>query len=268
MNNLKFTLIATLLVFVSCSSVDYHPYDGYITGETNLNEKNCKRIEEACRDKDTIRFAFIGDTQLHYNEANRFVKAVNKRNDIDFVIHGGDVAEAGMTDEFIWYRDLMKKLKFPYVTILGNHDCIATGKDVYRKMYGEYDFSFIAGNIKFVCLNTNAIEFNYSTSVPNIEFIENEQKNTSPEHQKTVVAMHIPPYNVDFNNNMAPWFQHMIKQFTELQFCLNAHEHIFRVKDIFEDGVIYYGCPSIEAEDFYLVFTITANGYDYEKIDF
>jgi hypothetical protein len=48
-----------------------------------------------------------------------------------------------------------------------------TGEEVYTKVFGEDNFSFIAGNVKFVCLNTNAIEYDYSHPVPDFDFIEN-----------------------------------------------------------------------------------------------
>ena len=48
----------------------------------------------------------------------------------------------------------------PYVGLIGNHDCLGTGEETFRIVFGDPNFSFIAGRIKFVCLNTNAfIEF-------------------------------------------------------------------------------------------------------------
>ena len=136
--------------------IEYHPYDGRISGKTDINKKNIARIEETCRNKETIRFAMIGDTQRWYDETEAFVNALNKRNDIDFVIHGGDISDFGLTKEFLWQRDILNKLKVPYVVLLGNHDCLANGIEVFRKVFGEENFSFIAGKTKFVCLNTNA----------------------------------------------------------------------------------------------------------------
>ena len=154
--------------------IEYHPYDGRISGKTDINKKNIARIEEACRNKETIRFALIGDTQRWYDETEDFVNALNKRNDIDFVIHGGDVSDFGLTKEFLWQRDILNKLKVPYVVLLGNHDCLANGIEVFRKVFGDENFSFIAGRTKFVCLNTNALEFDYSLPVPDFQFIEQE----------------------------------------------------------------------------------------------
>ena len=259
-----------LLPFIllqSCDLFEAHPFDGKITGETDINNKNIKLIEAGCAYKTTIRFVMTGDTQGWYSETEDFVKTINVRDDIDFVIHGGDLTDFGLTKEFIWQRDIFKKLKTPYVALIGNHDCLGTGKHVYKKIFGEENFSFLAGNIKFVCLNTNALEYDYSHPIPDFYFIERERITSTPNHEKTVVAMHVPPYSVEFNNNVAIGFQERIKLFPDLQFCLHAHIHYINVADIFDDGVIYYSSANIAKRN-YLLFTITPESYTYEVIYF
>ena len=140
-----------------CGMIDYHPYDVRISGETEVNAHNIERIEANCQGKTTIRFVTMGDSQRWYDETEDFVKEINKRNDIDFVIHGGDMSDFGLTKEFLWQRDIMNGLNVPYVTLIGNHDCLGTGAETYKAVFGPTNFSFIAGNVKFVCLNTNAL---------------------------------------------------------------------------------------------------------------
>ena len=260
--------ILPFILLQSCDSLfEYHPYDGKVTGETNINSKNIKRIEDICANKTTIRFIMMGDTQRWYDETEEFVTAVNKRNDIDFVIHGGDISDFGMSNEFMWQRDILNKLIVPYVVLLGNHDCLGTGESVFRKVFGNENFSFMAGNVKFLCLNSIALEYDYSYPVPDFGFLENELNSDTPNHGKTVMAMHAPPYSEQFNNNVAKMFQQSIKLFPGLQFCLYAHVHYIYATDIFEDGVMYYSSASIEQRN-YLLFTITPDDYSYEIINF
>lgn len=247
--------------------IEYHPYDGRVSGETKINDKNIKRIESSCEGKTTIRFIMTGDTQRWYNETEDFVKNVNQRNDIDFVIHGGDVSDFGLTKEFLWQRDILNKLNVPYVVLLGNHDCLANGIDVFYEVFGKVNFSFLAGNTKFICLNTNALEFDYSHPVPDFNFIEGQLLDQRDEYEKTIFAMHVRPFSEQFNNNIANVFQRYIKEFRRLQFCLNAHDHRLAIDDLFNDGVIYYGSPNI-AKRQYLIFTINPDGYNYEVLDF
>ena len=146
------------LLVAGCDLIDYHPYDVDIKGERDINAKNIQKIEAKCLGKSTIRFIAMGDSQRWYDETVDFVNAVNKRDDIDFVVHGGDFSDFGLTDEFLWQRDIMNKLKVPYVGLIGNHDCLGTGEDAFRQIFGDTNFSFIAGGVKFVCLNTNAMD--------------------------------------------------------------------------------------------------------------
>ena len=94
----------------SCDMIDYHPYDVRINGETDVNAHNIAEIEQKCKDKTTIKFVTMGDSQRWYDETLDFVGEINKRDDIDFVIHGGDMSDFGVTDEFLWQRDIMNKL--------------------------------------------------------------------------------------------------------------------------------------------------------------
>ena len=163
--------IAALLL-TGCDTVfDVHPYDVRVKGETNLNAKNIQKIEQTVKSKDTIRFAVISDSHQWYDDLQKAVNDINSRQDsIDFVIHCGDISDFGATREMKWTREKMQKLKMPSVVLLGNHDCLGTGNQTYEAIYGNPDFSFIAGKVKFVCLNTNAIEYDYSRPVPNFDF--------------------------------------------------------------------------------------------------
>ncbi|MDL2221743.1 metallophosphoesterase [Parabacteroides sp. OttesenSCG-928-N08] len=255
-----------VLFLTSCEMIDYHPYDGRVDTSGEVNKANIVRIERACRDKDTIRFVMMGDTQRSYDEAYDFVKHINRRNDIDFVIHGGDIADFGMKKEYEWGYEVMSKLTPPFVTIIGNHDIIGNGLYVYLEMFGDDNFSFIAGDTKFVCLNTNAIEYDYSYPVPDFNYIKQEIAD-SLTHRRTVVAMHAPPGNEQFNNNVKDFFQDYLHQFKSLQFCLHAHNHNVSINDLFNDGLLYYGCANI-AKRSYLLFTLYPDRYSYEVVLF
>lgn len=250
-----------------CELIDYHPYDVHITGEREVNAHNIKEIEKNCRNKTTIRFVTMGDSQRWYDETNAFVRAINRRDDIDFVIHGGDISDFGVTKEFIWQRDIMNKLRVPYVVIIGNHDCLGTGRDAYQAIFGATNFSFIAGKVKFVCLNTNALEYDYSEPIPDCNFMEQELDNRKEEFNKTVVSMHARPYSDVFNDNVAKYFHYCIRQYPDLQFCTVAHGHGVSVNDIFNDGILYYQSDCMKGRS-YLCFTITPNGYTYEVVPF
>lgn len=256
-----------LFIFQSCEVFEIHPYSGKIVGERDINAKNILRIEEETAGKDTIKYAFISDSQRWYDELDDFVKHINTVNNIDFVIHGGDVSDFGLTKEMLWQRDILEKINVPYVVIIGNHDYLANGDEVFNKVFGPLNFSFIAGNTKFVCLNTNALESNYSVSIPDFSFLKTESTLDTGEYKNTVVSMHAKPTSEQFNNNVSELFQYSIKQFPNLLYCANGHNHSYSVEDIFKDGINYYQTPNIGKRQ-YILFTITNDTYTHELITY
>lgn len=260
--------ITISLLLSGCEDMfNYHPYDTRFDGEKNINANNIRRIEAECLGKDTITFAFISDTHGDYSDTEDAIDNINGRQDIDFVIHGGDLTDCGTTKEFIWQRKRLAKLRMPYIALIGNHDFLGTGNEVYLTMYGNTDFSLIAGRIKFVCLNTNATEYDYLAAVPNFDFMETQILADSGLFNRTIVCMHARPYSEQFNNNVAKSFQHYIQRFPGIMFCLNGHDHCLQETDIYGDGIIYYGAPSISRRS-YLLFTITQTEYSHEVIPF
>ena len=144
----KQTLPLFLCILLSaCDLIDYHPYDGRLTiSERDINGHNIPLIEAATKDKDTIRFVLMGDTQRSYDETEDFVKHINtKKDSIDFIIHGGDYTEFGMKKEYEWAVDILSKLDIPYVGLIGNHDVIGNGDQVFNKLFGREIFLYRPG---------------------------------------------------------------------------------------------------------------------------
>lgn len=259
-----YLLLSVLLI--GCQ-VDYHPYDTRIDGEQGINAKNIARIEAATAGKRIVRVAMISDSQRWYDETRDVVRALNSRDDIDFVIHTGDVADFGMKVEFERQRDILSNLHVPYVVLIGNHDCLATGETIFKRIFGEPNFAFTAGCLRFICLNTNALEFDHSVPVPDFSYMKRQYEQFPAEATKTVVAMHAKPFTEQFDNNVAQTFQYYVRQYPNLQCCLNGHGHNFAIDDVFNDGVLYYECDNVGKRT-YLLFTFDEEGYTYERIAF
>lgn len=260
-------LIGTVIFMPSCDLFDYHPYDGRVSGEKDINAKNVSLIETNLRNKKSFKFAMLSDTQRWYDETKDAVKHINQNEEIDFVVHCGDVADFGFTKEYIWQRDILNKLNAPYVVAIGNHDYLANGSEIFKKIFGRENFSFMAGNVKFVCIDTNALEHDYSKPTPDFQYIRGQNDSQNTAHQKTVFVMHARPFSEQFDNNVAEIFQTEINKFPNLLFCLNGHDHNVRIDDLFDDGIIYYGVSSINKRQYFL-FTITEDNYKYEIVQF
>ncbi len=260
-------IVATpcLLLLSACDLFDVHPYDGKVDGETGLNAKHIAQIEQALEGDTTFRFAVISDTQRWDDDTEDEVESINARGDVDFVVHCGDITDFGITKEFEWQRDILNKLNMPYVLIIGNHDTLGSGREVWRTMFGPENFAFIAGNTRFICLDTNALEYDFDLSIPDFSFIESYIGDSLCAN--TVVCMHAGPYSEQFDNNVAKPFEAYIMQLNHPIFCLYGHSHSTSVNDFFGDGLLYYQICSANKRQYY-VFTINGTNYSYETIDY
>ena len=255
-----------------CDMFEYHPYSTKFEGRTNIHAENIEQIERLCKDKEEITFAFITDTQGSNTAMKDAIRLIRERGDIDFIVHGGDQTDFGLPKEFMWCRDLMDSSGLPYVSVIGNHDCLGNGEHTFEYLYGQPNFTFNAGYIHFVCLNTVALEYDYSDPVPDFKFIESDietVKGLNAEKDsitRTIAVMHSRPGDEQFNNNVDKVFNLYMSQYPSL-FCVNGHNHCDDVSDIFDNGIIYYGCTNMKERAYY-VFKIRKDGYDFEKIDF
>src|SRR5574344_2047462 len=116
-----------LVLLISCDGIfDTHPYDVNRSGERNINATNIKKIEESCKDKDTLRIVYISDTHAWLSDTEDMVNDINARSNVDFVIHCGDLSDTGVQKEFEWTRSILDGLSKPYVALIGNHDFLGT----------------------------------------------------------------------------------------------------------------------------------------------
>lgn len=266
-------ICAVCVLLAACDMFEYHPYSTHIDGKTGLHSLYIPMIEQLCSGKEIVRFAVVTDTQGSYNELENAVSLIRQRGDIDFIIHGGDQSDFGLPKEFVWCRDIMEKSCLPYVSVIGNHDCLGNGEHTFEYIYGNSNFSFNAGFVHFLCLNTVALEYDYSNPVPDLAFIENDRRNVEDINAghpdsivRTICVMHSRPLDEQFNNNVAKVFDNYLTYFPQT-FCINGHNHRHEVFNAFDTGILYYGCENMHARTFY-IFTVTKEEYSYEKIDF
>jgi Icc protein len=251
------------MLLVGC--VKYSPYEVTVSDdEANQTAKNLVKLQQLDQRSDTITFAFIGDTQRFYDESYDFVRAVNQKTEVEFVVISGDLTDFGLDDEFTGMLKIFKRLAVPFLTVIGNHDLIYNGEEVYEEMFGELDYSFLYKQIKFIHLNTNSREFAFNGKVPNINWLNNQLSDTA-NYTNAVVIGHVPPGHDDFDARLELPYANTLAKWGKTTLSMNGHNHNFNIGTPYNDGIIYLNSFSV-SKGYYVVVKLWPNGFDYEIV--
>src|SRR5687767_385887 len=99
------------IIISACKKIEYSPNQAKTKGmEDGLNRKNIEALQ-ARQNDDTVRIAFIGDTQRFYDECGLFVDKVNALPGVDLVIIAGDISDFGLYREFQWINRIFSRLR-------------------------------------------------------------------------------------------------------------------------------------------------------------
>lgn len=262
----RWLLLGALPLLLSgCDKFDYSPYEVRLPEEMRgLNSKHIGRIQaQNISNTDTLRFVVTSDTQGFYAQNEALVRHINQQPEIDFVLHNGDITDFGLLKEHELIHESFKKLKAPYVTVIGNHDALSNGKTLYKAMYGEFNFSFVVANRKFIFLNTNNWEFD--GKAPDLEWLEKELQNTAI-YQNTFVMSHIPPNSEAFGIEKIAPYKALLRKYN-VSLSLHGHGHGFDYSRDKEDDVYEMQVASTDKREYVLMSVIGSN-FEFKRISF
>ncbi|RAU81725.1 metallophosphoesterase family protein [Pontibacter arcticus] len=267
----KMRVVAGLFVVLftlglqSCDEFEYSPYEVRLKDdEKNINQINIQRIQKAnLSPSKPLRFILTADTQGFYEENAEMVKHINQQQNIDFVLLSGDITDFGLTKEYRLVHQDFKELKMPYVAVIGNHDAVNNGKEVFKAMYGEYDLSFTAGGRKFILLNTNYLEFN--KKVPDLNWLEKELAATA-RNEPVFVVSHIAPSSPEFGPENKDRYTNLLSTYN-VRYSLHGHNHKYESGTLPGSRVPYLITGSTETRE-YIIFTVTGPDITFERVKF
>jgi 3',5'-cyclic-AMP phosphodiesterase len=243
--------VVSLVSFGCTDSNEYSPNQSDDRDSPRDLTKHNLALLEASPIDDTLTIAFIGDSQNFYDEVEPFVQKVNQHTEIDLVLIAGDISDFGLLQEFEWITDRLGKLHKPYIAVIGNHDVVGNGEAVYKKMFGDLDFSFVYDSTKFIIHNTNSREYR-SRNVPDIQWLSEELQ---PEDgvQRFIAVSHVPPFDGDFDPQLETAYSELFA--STRGFLLSLHGHIHRHTDGFpyDDGIRYITSHVFEEKSFVML---------------
>lgn len=210
---------------ISCRQFEYSPYviprsDG---GDARL-AATLERIALADGSRG-YSFAVIADIQSAYDELRDCVRRVNADSGIRFVFVAGDLTQYGLLREFEWVRDELDRLHAPYLPVLGNHDALANGTEIFRRLFGSLEYSFIYRGTRFVVFNDNAWEF--ESDVPDLVRLESQL--ATADSLRLIPVAHIPPSGDQISPAVdSAMTEKFARHRTTL--CIYGHNHHFRLQ--------------------------------------
>jgi Icc protein len=251
----QFIWIAAVLIvsgIVGCrDSFEFSPNQVFDDDtEQELNRKNIARLDSLPKD-DTITIAFVGDSQRFYDELSSFVDTVNQLPNIDFVLLAGDISDFGLLEEFELINEMFAELNTPYIGVIGNHDVLGKGDEVFERMFGPLNYSFYYQDVKFVLHNTNSKEYN-TGNVPDMNWLRT-QLVKSDSAKYFIMVSHVPPFADDFDKNLEAEYAAMLEETPSLLVSLHGHIHEHKDGYPYGDGIRYITAPSFDQKSFVLI---------------
>jgi len=220
--NLLFCLLTIFLY--SCTSDEFSPNQKF--NSQSPTEVNAREIAELPK-KDVgahVKIAVSGDTQREYGASRDFVTYVNSRNDIDFVILNGDVSDFGLLLEFQGVYKIYSELKVPFITVIGNHDQVANGFEIYKLMFGATNFTFDYAGIKFVAHDSNSREHNFDGTTPDLNWLrQNLGLDNGTDH--IIALSHVPPTDGDFDQALRNDYETLFNRTPGMLASIHSHQH-------------------------------------------
>lgn len=235
-----------LLFTPSCNDmIEYSPFDTDIKShDLNLSASGRISVDEI-PGQDTLKFALFSDVHENYDDMADAIKSINAKSDIWFAVSCGDITCSGLVREYKWYLETAGGLNCPLITVIGNHDYLANGLDIYKKLFGDPNISFICGKYKFIVFDC-AMRENYNVS-PKYKWLISELSDSS--HIKVFIS-HIPPFAEDVDHLNRLVINNILKS-GNVKLCLHGHFHSF--SDVYYNDIHTIVADEIKSREYYII---------------
>jgi len=253
-------LVAITLTCFNCDHLfEFSVYEANVKSkQKNTTVKNLKLLERITVNSKEFKFAFISDVHFFYDQLKTTIDDINKRDDILFVIFGGDIADQALLREYEIFHDIMSSLKKPYLTVIGNHDYNINGAIIYKKMFGDYNYSFEFNNNKFVLFDDIVWE---SEKELDFDWLTSELKGNTNFNQVFVIA-HIPPDGDQFTDKLKQKYKGIMSE-NKVPLSIHGHTHNYN----FEEGAVSYLTAPAVKEKAYNIVAVKDKSFTVELIE-
>lgn len=210
--------------------------------------------------------ALLSDSHYHFDDLRDVVKDINARDDIAFIIVTGDITDNGLQKEFELFHRIMAGSIRPYITVIGNHDYLSNGAEVYRQMFGPFNYSFTFRQVKFVMWDNVQWE---SNKYPDWKWLGSAlsepagDKEGSNSYHHVIPFSHIPPFDDQLSANAADF--HELLRTNKITLSIHGHKHEYSDYELYGDEIHYVTIGSPQKRG-YAILTVTPNTASVRKI--
>lgn len=227
------TIVLTVMfIALGCDDLfDYSAYESKVKdGYKNQTINNINQLKKTNSSVDSFSFVTIADNHLAYYELEKQVEKINGLKNIDFVVHLGDMTQHGRLKEYEIFSDYIKKLQLPVLTVIGNHDYLSNGEDIYQDMFGAFNYSISYKGYKLIFFDAIVWE---SNKTPDMKWLEEEL--TQGEEPKLLFS-HIHPSDEQFNRTQH--YKDIIEN-SKLKLAMFGHWHAFQTGKLLNTNIDY-----------------------------
>jgi hypothetical protein len=175
-----FFFLVIVIVFVGLFFLNksYVPITGTIQ---NLN--SAKKVESK-----SFSFAVAGDNHSNLEVYDEIIGKVNA-SQADFFVDLGDTTRVGGASEYADTQAVLNKLKVPYHMVIGQHDIVGNGQEIWQEYYGPTYYSWDYENAHFVALD-DVTDPNVFSEVE-LSWFQRDLSSSSKNLK--FVFLHVPP---------------------------------------------------------------------------
>lgn len=214
-------LVTLIFLYIACAPFRDSPYSELlISGARDMNSKTLPDLNTIENDG-KVRIAVIADSHQNYRDLKQAINDLNDFPEIDFVVHLGDFTNSAYNFEYDLFLDLWGKLHRPKFCVLGNHDSIGAGVNLYFKAFGPSNTYFESANYRFISFMTNNWE-------DQDDFDPQWLLDRVQETTKAVVILsHVPLMDTErYSGNDRAILDQVLVQ-PNLILSLNGHNHVY-----------------------------------------
>lgn len=226
--------LALVLTLYSCEGVfRTDPFSGPVPEELqDLNQKALDQIISIPEDDSSaLHIAVISDSHYDYDKLQAAILDISGNPDIDLIIHCGDITESGLYQEYVNAAQILSSASAPVLTLIGNHDHLAFGEELFTEFFGVKDLSFIVKDVPIV-LWDNTVWENHEGG-PDTKWLSD----AFPDRYALVFA-HIPPWDDQLKDTFGNLYHVLLKNNNTL-LSIHGHKHDPNFTYAYNDTIPY-----------------------------